>query len=540
MKLHRFPVYCLTAALGLATVLFLLSCGGGATNADDPLRIVAGSESKEIEHIIMAWADDNNLAVEMHYKGSVDMMLDMQQESFAFDAVLPANSMWIRLGDAELHRVKDEASIMRSPVVLGVKKSIAEQLGWVGTEVSVNDLLEAVRSGQLSFAMTSSTQSNSGASAYMGLLYALAGRPEALTSEHLADPELGQNIRDLLGGIDRSSGSSGWLKEMFLEKYDSLDAMFNYESMIISANQELVRQGREPLYAIYLTDGQAIADSTLGFVSKPDNAHKREMFVQLRDYLLTPEAQEQIFQTGFRTALIGMNPENPDTSVYNPAWGIDLDRTITPITWPRPEVTMEALQLYQTSFRKPSQTVYLLDVSGSMEGQGLNQLKQAMLGLLNQENAGRYLLQASADDVIVVIPFNDRVVDVWMVQGNDSKDITDLMNRIASLQAGGGTDIYQPIIAGLQLFSQVGRDLNDYLPAIVLLTDGRSQSGSLYDVQNAWSSLRAPFELPPVFCVTFGDADDSQLKEIAEYTVARVFDGRHGLEAAFRKAKGYN
>ena len=50
-------------------------------------------------------------------------MLDLRAKNFAYDAVLPANSMWIRLGDNKLHRVSDEASIMRSPVVLGLKKS---------------------------------------------------------------------------------------------------------------------------------------------------------------------------------------------------------------------------------------------------------------------------------------------------------------------------------------------------------------------------------------------------------------------------------
>ena len=42
------------------------------------------------------------------------MMLDLRKPDFKYDGVLPANSMWIRLGDKTLHRVSDEASIMRS------------------------------------------------------------------------------------------------------------------------------------------------------------------------------------------------------------------------------------------------------------------------------------------------------------------------------------------------------------------------------------------------------------------------------------------
>ena len=44
----------------------------------------------------------------------------------------------------------------------------------------------------------------------------------------------------------------------------------------------------------------------------------------------------------------------------------------------------------------------------------------------------------------------------------------------------------------------------------------------------------------PVFSIMFGDADETQLEELAEYTNARVFDGRENLTEAFRSVKGYN
>ena len=44
----------------------------------------------------------------------------------------------------------------------------------------------------------------------------------------------------------------------------------------------------------------------------------------------------------------------------------------------------------------------------------------------------------------------------------------------------------------------------------------------------------------PVFSIMFGDADPTQLEELAELTHARVFDGREDLIGAFRSVKGYN
>ena len=44
----------------------------------------------------------------------------------------------------------------------------------------------------------------------------------------------------------------------------------------------------------------------------------------------------------------------------------------------------------------------------------------------------------------------------------------------------------------------------------------------------------------PVFSITFGTADPTQLEELAEATGGRVFDGTQDLTEAFRSVKGYN
>ena len=118
------------------------------------------------------------------------------------------------MGDIN-HKVKHSESISITPVVFGIRKSIAENLRFVGTRVSVNDIIEAINEKKFSFAMTSATQSNSGASAYIGFLSAIAGSPDVLTESHLQNPELKTKIMELLGGVNRSSGSSEWLKRCF-------------------------------------------------------------------------------------------------------------------------------------------------------------------------------------------------------------------------------------------------------------------------------------------------------------------------------------
>ena len=213
-----------------------------------------------------------------------------------YDAIWPANSLWISLGDKN-HLVKDSESILRSPVVLGVKRSLAQSLGWIGKDVHVQDVLDAAEGGKMRLMMTSATQSNSGASAYIGFLYAFAGSPDVLTSDNLKDPQVRSKVQRILGAINRSSESSGWLRDLFLRQYDQYDAMFNYEALVIEMNQALVKTSREPLYAVYPVDGLAIADSPLAYINN-GNAEQEKVFLKLQQYLLSAPVQNEILGLG--------------------------------------------------------------------------------------------------------------------------------------------------------------------------------------------------------------------------------------------------
>ncbi|MEZ4652608.1 MAG: substrate-binding domain-containing protein [Candidatus Eisenbacteria bacterium] len=232
--------------------LLVLPNGCSQPTPERQFRILSGSENKTLEPILQEFAKSKRVDLTMDYKGSVDVMLELQEPEFGYDAVWPANSLWISIGDTQ-HRVKHAKSIMTSPVVFGIREGLARQLGFTSRDVRVADILKAIEEKRLRFMMTSATQSNSGASAYIGFLYALLGNPDVISAADLEDPTLGPHIRALLAGVHRSSGSSGWLKDLFLE--GSYDAMVNYEAVIIEANQELEERGREPLHVIYPIDG---------------------------------------------------------------------------------------------------------------------------------------------------------------------------------------------------------------------------------------------------------------------------------------------
>lgn len=507
-----------TSSDGKSTVL-----GSGSKE----IRILSGSENKELEPVLSAYAEKNHVKISMTYMGSLDIMRELEQEDFGYDAVWPASSIWMNAGD-KLHRVKHAESISINPVVFGIRKSLAEELGFTSGEVSTSDILSAITSGKLKFCMTSATQSNSGASAYLGFIQAMKGGNDVIKKEDLEDSGLQEKLTDLLSGINRSSGSSDWLKEMFLKS--DYDAMVNYECLIVSANQELEKEGKEPLYVVYPYDGLSIADSPLGYVDQGDKKAE-ERFLALQKYLLSADAQKEIQATGRRTGYTGISDENKD--VFKSEWGLQPDRVLSPFKMPDTDVLEEALNLYQSELRKPSLSVYCLDYSGSMEGEGNEQLVSAMEQLLIQKNAKKNYLQASEKDVTILIPFSNEVLDVWSAEGN-STDLEALYDEVAGLFPAGGTNIYEAMQKGMELLKEY--DLSNYTPAIILLTDGQSQDYS--------PDFKAFYEEQgmdiPIFSIMYGEADSSQLEQLADMTNARVFDGRSDLTGAFQKVRGYN
>ena len=534
-----------TALIGLlAPALLLTGCGGAPgepqaeeqsqdtsseiLKADGTIRILSGSENEELETVIDECSQATGVEIEMDYKGSVDIMRELESGAEEYDAVWPASSIWLSMGDVD-HLVKHSQSISMTPVVFGIRESLAEELGFKEKDVSVKDILAAIQDGKMSFCMTSATQSNSGASAYIGFLYALLGKQEGMTVGDLQGERLRDDITGLLGGVERSSGSSDWLKDLFLK--EDYDAMVNYECLIIDANRQLESEGKEPLYIVYPYDGLSIADSPLGYVDHGDS-QKEEAFQAVQQYLLSKEAQSEIEATGRRISANGVSDENRD--VFKEEWGIDTERILSPIQMPDSDVLMEALNLYQTSFKKPSLNIYCLDFSGSMEGTGEAQLKDAMSQILLQENASRNFLQANAGEVNEVIFFDNTILDIERAADDSDEALAQLYQKVADFQIAGGTDIYNAAAQALAEASSY--DLEKYTPAIILMTDGVSEY-NYRTFQEAWDTLGIDV---PVFSITFGAADPTQLEELAEATGGRVFDGTQDLTEAFRSVKGYN
>lgn len=511
-------------------------------DASYTLKIASGSENKEAARAIEYAVNASDVAVEIHYMGSLDIRSLLERGGDDYDAVWPASSMWITLGDTG-HIVRNAQSTSTTPVVFGIARSKAEELGWVdasGTTASpaTTEILEAVERGDLTFAMTSATQSNSGASAYLAFLTALAGKDGPLTADDLANTQLTDRVAALLAGVDRSSGSSDWLKEMVVADPAAHPAMVNYESLVSQANRELEEAGEEPLVAVYPADGIAVSDSPLGFVDRGQGSDAEDAFLAFQGALADNEATLELERVGRRCGLGGKLLHADDAEVqaaFSADWGIVPDANVLKsIPLPEGDVISQALVLYQTALKKPSYTIWVVDYSGSMYGEGKDGVVDGLNQALDPELATASLIQPTESDINVLIPFSDEPQEPIEATGSDTKDLLYAAKRH---DADGGTDMYAALAEALRLAKSATAD-GGYTVAIALMTDGQSETDNQEAFYRAYDAVGIDV---PVFSIMFGEADPTQLDELSQRTNGRTFDGREGdLATVFRQVKGYN
>lgn len=493
----------------------------------ETFTIISSQENEPLEEIIQDYAEKQGYDVEFEYEGTLDIIQDLNEDSSNYDAVWISNSIWNYMVDSKV-TISDSKCTSINPVIFGIKKKKAEELGFVNKTIYTKDIVDAISSGKLKFSMPNPTSTNSGASAYLGLLATLAGNPEVLTEENLKDENLKAELKTLFTGLERQSGSEDFLEELLLK--EDYEAVVTYESSIINMNKQLMVSGKDPLYAIYPVDGVSISDSPFAYIDNKDE-YKKEVFEDIQSYILSDEGQKLLQEKGKRT-WYGGTSNTVDKTIFNPDWGIDTSKYISPVKYPSTAVIKSALNLYQTQLKKPTHVVFCLDYSGSMYGNGIEELKNAMKYILTDEAANDFI-QFSKEDKIDIIPFNSKVQEPWSTK--DGTQTSELLDKINNNKPTGSTAIYPAAVKALELLQD--EDRNTYNVSVVLMTDGQNNVGEYRQLQTSYSQMK---NKTPIYSITFGDADEYDLQKIAALTNAKVFDGKESLVKAFKEVRGYN
>ena len=519
--------------LGLALSILVLAGGASwlvgcsALRPRETMTVLAGSELKDIEPLLDEIERNTGVRLQMTYSGTLDGV-EALLNGADYDLAWFSHAKYLDLLQSGRNIVVTQEKTMLSPVVLGVKESKARSFGWVDNpNVTWKDIADKASAGELRYAMTNPAASNSGFTALVGVATALTGSGDALEAQDI-DVEA---LKGFFKGQALTAGSSGWLAESYVREQDTLEGMINYESVLLGLNEG--KQLKEPLIMIYPKEGIVMADYPLMLLK----SSKREAYDRLAAFVRSSEFQEKLMQTTLRRPVVP---------------GIPLDQHIPDpllieLPFPNTAEVIDALLFsYLDEQRRPSHTFFVLDVSGSMEGEGLQDLKAALANLtgLDQSLTGQFARFRSREQ-ITLLPFSTEVVDVGQfgvssttARGEDMQRIRDYVDQ---LQAGGNTGIYSALAEAYSQAQAAQAQDPDRFYSIVLMSDGKTNSGlSEEEFRSYFERLPAQARGIKTFTVLFGDADKAAMEKIADLTGGRMFDAKsESLSQIFKEIRGY-
>lgn len=437
------------------------------------------------------------------------------------DLWIPDDEVWAHvLADQGVDSFQGDCAVVaQSPLVIAMWRPLAESLGWPGRDLGWLDVgslaadpgaWEYYSGGQfgdvLRLSHTHPGLSATGANTLLALVQAAESQSEAVTVDEIQQPIVQASIGAFEGAVSWFSSNTATLAQTMRERGPQfLGAAIIYESDVVHYG------GGDPeIVPIYPFEGTFVAQHA----ACANGNGATEAARLFRDYLRGEEAQMLAVEYGLR-------PVNDEVAV-----GAPLDETRS-VDLSQPEVvfasptvdTLFAVQDVWQSARKDVNLVMLLDVSGSMAGEKIENVRQA---------AAQFVAQMGDDDYISIIAFSSEPTPiVWHrpVGGNREK----IAAAIEGLEAQGDTTLYDAIGDGATLLSETAAP--ETANALVVLTDGLDTASFRYDAAGAGASIANTGAT--VFTIAYGsDADEDLLEEIAIRANGNFFLGDEASIAA--------
>lgn len=528
----------------LVVILLLVAAGAyvfgkdgsnGAAPWDDersidyskPLKIVAATELSDMEPFIKQASADLGFDIQMDYdSGTLVNTRNLLDGAYSdkYDATWFATDAFAKVQGPNPQTI--HYSIARSPIALGIKKDVMDRLGWHHREVKWADIADAAARGDLTFGMTDPQESNSG---FLTLLSVFAefghfpkNEPFDISKASINEPRL----KDFFSGQTITSGSSGWLRDTFLKNPDKADGIFNYQSVLESMKEN---DGAD-IDVIIPGEATGVADYPISPLRR-DGDQDAERDSQAKVRALSSWFDEHRAEVEEKTHLDAepVYARNEEAESY--------------YQYPETQGDIDFLnRLYHDVLRRPADSNFLLDTSGSMRGKRLKDLKAILTSLINgtageEDNPKGF----SRRETIKFMPFSSKVAEGYTQEHFDpasAEQKRGLQDYVNGLQPRGETAIYDAV---LQAYEQADKN-GDLLSSIVLMTDGASNAGTNRKdfINRLDRKLATTKRKIPVFVILYGESSEEEMNFLAEYTGGKVFDARSGdMAKAFEEIRSY-
>lgn len=439
----------------------------------------------------------------------------------AIDAVCPDSSLWLSTIDqawqehslAEGPLVGESVRFAISPVVVAVREEVARSMGYPGRQLGWSDILERARSDAAFGWSHASTSTASGLLATLAQFYAGAGKTRGLT----IDDATNQATLDYVAAVEATvkhygEGELATVQRALDEGSLDLDAFVVQEQLVVYYNT----RASERLVAVYPVEGTLWEDHPLALVEHTGlTAEARETFQALKRHLLSAESQNRVLEYGYRPADLSISLTGPGSPLTE-ANGVDPGQPQTVLQMPSAAVVQVVRDVWW--YTKRHTNVFLVvDVSGSMAGDKLENARAGLLGFLDG--------MRGEEERVGLVQFSGSVGGM-MPLGELRQNRMALQNAIENLQAGGNTALLDGVYAAYSQLQGLGDP--ERINAIVVMTDGRENASriDLRDLQRRIRDGNAGGVPVFIFCIGYGgDADMDMLRQIAETSGGQVREG---------------
>jgi len=219
-------------------------------------------------------------------------------------------------------------------------------------------------------------------------------------------------------------------------------------------------------------------------------AAQKQTLKAFADFCSTSNAQQEATRLGF-------NPTNSYAGVKNEYTGAEL---------------YKALDFWKQNkdAGKPVLSIFVIDRSGSMEGEPLNQLKDSLLNGANYINENYYVglvSYSSANDITVDMPIDKFTPETHSL----------FAGAVGDLQARGNTATNSALVAAMDMLvkKQAALGLSDAKLRVFLLSDGQQNDGlDMSQIKGIVSGLKIP-----IYTIGYNNDIDS-LKELSSMNEA--------------------
>lgn len=389
--------------------------------------------------------------------------------------------------------LENTEALALTPVVIATYEEMARALGWPQKELGWTDIIDLARNpdGWAAYpeakvewgkkpllGWTDPNVSSTARTALFATYVAASGRPaESLTIADVTTPEVQDYVQGLQTAVDHYFPETLKLQTKIFQgprfiHFAPLEEYMLPWMKLGRVNAESVPGGSaeaKPLdkrmVAIYPKEGTIWHNNPGGILqnvawTSPEHQEAARIFIE---YLLEPEQQAQAMEWGFRPA----NPEVPLGPYLTPEYGVDPAKPQKLLGVIDPAVA-EAIMAQWEDVKKPGVVVLVLDVSGSMQGEKLEQAKQGAL---------RFLDTMSVNNHVGLVTFSNTIQNVVEI-APITENKFDLAEVIESARAGGNTSLYDAVKMAVEMAN--GYPLpSDAIRGVVLLSDGIRNAGNV-------------------------------------------------------------